>query len=146
MMSEQVYYKFFVLRILNGMFQGACYPAVNTVLAYWTPRKARASVLSLVYAVTFVGTSLSLFIYVTLVDHSTEYKILYYLLGAFGVVWCFLWHFFFYSRPHVHTRMNVQERDFLIEDLGENTPSSTFSTTVFQQISLSSEGRWYRGD
>jgi len=109
-----------VLRILMGLGEGTTFPALNALLAQWTPPEERSIIGSLVFAGAQLGTvfanMLSGFIL-----HEYKWPMVFYVFGGIGVLWFVVWVLICYNNPYEHPFISEREVKFLHDRMNEHT-------------------------
>ncbi|XP_011506274.1 PREDICTED: sialin-like isoform X2 [Ceratosolen solmsi marchali] len=116
------------LRILMGLGEGTTYPAINVLLAQWTPPEERSRTGSFVYAGALIGT-----IYATMVSglilyySNTGWPTVFYVIGTTSIIWFVIWLLACYNNPRDHPFISIDEVNYLKERMSKHThdePSS----------------------
>ncbi|XP_014223244.1 putative inorganic phosphate cotransporter [Trichogramma pretiosum] len=111
-----------IIRILMGLGEGTTYPAVNVMLAQWTPPEERSKTGSFVFAGAPLGT-----VYATTVSglilrySSAGWPAVFYFFGSMNVLWFVVWVFVCYNNPQEHPFISEKEMKFLEEKLSDHT-------------------------
>lgn len=109
-----------VLRILMGLGEGTTFPALNAMLAQWTPPEERSMIGSLVFAGAQIGTVLSNILSGLILDSNT-WPAVFYVFGGIGVLWFVIWVLICYNNPYEHPFISEREVKFLHERMNEHT-------------------------
>ncbi|KYN02580.1 Putative inorganic phosphate cotransporter [Cyphomyrmex costatus] len=109
-----------VLRILMGLGEGTTFPALNAMLAQWTPPEERSVIGSLVFAGAQLGTVFANLIS-GLILHEYKWPVVFYVFGAIGVLWFAVWVLICYNNPYEHPYISDREVKFLHERMNEHT-------------------------
>lgn len=75
------------LRVLEGVFEGTTYPAVNTLLAAWIPKHERSRASALVYGGAQIGNIAANSISGLLLHHFEGWSWPFYFFGMCGIIW-----------------------------------------------------------
>ncbi|XP_066601353.1 sialin-like isoform X2 [Prorops nasuta] len=109
-----------VLRILMGLGEGTTFPALNAMLAQWTPPEERSKIGSLVFAGAQLGT-----VFATtlsgIILHYYSWPVVFYVFGAIGVLWFLIWVLVCYNNPQEHPFISEAEVKFLHERMSAHT-------------------------
>ncbi|XP_001601084.2 sialin-like [Nasonia vitripennis] len=111
-----------ILRIFMGLGEGTTYPAINVLLAKWTPPEERSRTASFVYAGALIGT-----VYATTVSgwilqySSIGWPLVFYVMGTISVIWFFIWLPACYNSPKDHPFISEKEVNYLNERMNEHT-------------------------
>ncbi|XP_011160846.1 putative inorganic phosphate cotransporter [Solenopsis invicta] len=109
-----------VLRILMGLGEGTTFPALNAMLAQWTPPEERSVIGSLVFAGAQLGTVFANAIS-GLILHSYDWPAVFYVFGSIGVVWFIVFVLICYNNPDEHPFISDREKKFLHDRMNEHT-------------------------
>lgn len=114
-----------VLRILMGLGEGTTYPAINVMLAKWTPPEERSKTGSFVYAGAPLGTVYATTFSGLLLQHTNWWPSVFYFFGTANVVWFVIWVFVCYENPQKHPFIAEKEVQYLSDRLStvEKSPS-----------------------
>lgn len=111
-----------VLRFLMGLGEGTTYPALNAMLAKWTPPSERSKIGSLVFAGAQIGTVLANALSGFLIHYSSlGWRSVFYVFGALGVLWFLVFTVLCYNNPDEHPFISDNERKFLHEAMNQHT-------------------------
>ncbi|RZF46751.1 hypothetical protein LSTR_LSTR002614 [Laodelphax striatellus] len=116
------------LRFIQGLGEGTTFPALNALLATWTPPMERGRMGSLVFKGNQIGIVMSSIVCGLLLKYlEGQWAIVFYLFGFLGIIWYVIWCFTCYSDPASHPYISQEEREFLTEKIGalkrkENLP------------------------
>jgi len=109
-----------VLRVLMGLGEGTTFPALNALLAQWTPPEERSIIGSLVFAGAQLGTVFANLVS-GLILHQYEWPAVFYVFGSIGVLWFVVFVLICYSNPYEHPFISDREVKFLHERMNEHT-------------------------
>lgn len=108
------------LRFLMGLGEGTTFPALNAMLAQWTPPEERSKIGSLVFAGAQLGT-----VFATLLSgeilHYFTWPSVFYVFGGFGALWFIIWVLICYNNPYEHPFISEREVKFLHERMSAHT-------------------------
>ncbi|XP_024877927.1 putative inorganic phosphate cotransporter [Temnothorax curvispinosus] len=109
-----------VLRILMGLGEGTTFPALNAMLAQWTPPEERSVIGSLVFAGAQLGTVFANLLS-GLILHDYSWPAVFYVFGGIGVLWFVTWVLICYNNPDEHPFISEKEVKFLHDRMNEHT-------------------------
>ncbi|KYN14370.1 PREDICTED: putative inorganic phosphate cotransporter isoform X1 [Trachymyrmex cornetzi] len=109
-----------VLRVLMGLGEGTTFPALNALLAQWTPPEERSIIGSLVFAGAQLGTVFANLVS-GLILHQYDWPMVFYVFGSIGVLWFVVFTLICYSNPYEHPYISEREVKFLHERMNEHT-------------------------
>ncbi|KAL6443630.1 hypothetical protein ACFW04_001629 [Cataglyphis niger] len=109
-----------VLRIFMGLGEGTTFPALNAMLAQWTPPEERSMIGSMVFAGAQLGTVLANLLS-GLILHSYSWPAVFYVFGGIGLLWFLVWVLICYNNPYEHPFISEREKKYLHERMNEHT-------------------------
>lgn len=109
-----------VLRIFMGLGEGTTFPALNALLAQWTPPEERSMIGSLVFAGALLGTVFANVVS-GLILHDSEWPAVFYVFGSIGVLWFIVFVLICYNNPYEHPFISEREVKFLHDRMSEHT-------------------------
>ncbi|XP_043524974.1 putative inorganic phosphate cotransporter isoform X1 [Frieseomelitta varia] len=111
-----------VTRVLMGLCEGTTFPALNAMLAQWTPPEERSKIGSLVFAGAQLGTVVANSLSGVILHYSTMgWPAVFYVFGAIGILWFLIWLVTCYNNPDTHPFISERERKFLHERMDAHT-------------------------
>ena len=100
-----------VSRLLLGMGEGGGFPAATRAVAEWFPVHERSTAMGIINAGTAIGGVVAPPL-IALVLTSSDWRTVFYVTGAVGIVWSIWWWRNYYS-PERHPRLAAREREEL---------------------------------
>ncbi|KAG7210886.1 hypothetical protein KM043_012367 [Ampulex compressa] len=111
-----------VLRILMGLGEGTTFPALNAMLAQWTPPEERSKIGSMVFAGAQLGTVFATSVSGFILHYSKiGWPAVFYVFGAVGILWFLIWVAICYNNPEEHPFISEAEVKFLHERMSAHT-------------------------
>lgn len=111
-----------VIRMLTGLFQGPAFPAANVLISQWAPPHERSKICTVVFSGAAFGTVLGNALTGVIIQYSPiGWPTVFYVFGAMGVAWFFVWILLCYDHPDEHPFISDQEKEYLAESLSEHT-------------------------
>uniref|UniRef100_A0A914ULG3 Major facilitator superfamily (MFS) profile domain-containing protein n=1 Tax=Plectus sambesii TaxID=2011161 RepID=A0A914ULG3_9BILA len=104
------------LRILIGMAEGVVYPSMHAIWSQWAPPLERSKLTGFTYAGSQIGTVITMPLAAFLCD-AIGWHAVFYVLGAFGILWCILWFFIASNTPNHSRFIGERERDYINSSL-----------------------------
>ncbi|XP_069091779.1 sialin isoform X1 [Pleurodeles waltl] len=104
------------VRALEGLGEGVTFPAMHAMWSSWAPPLERSRLLSLSYAGAQLGTVVSLPLS-GLICYHMDWIYVFYIFGAFGILWFVLWLLFVSDTPETHRTISPSERDYILSSL-----------------------------
>lgn len=95
-----------------GLVQGPGYPAMNVMIAKWTPLEERGFLVAFLWSGGEVGTTLALILSGYLSDE-LSWESCFYVFGALGILWFVFWSFLVFDSPDSHPSISSEERDYI---------------------------------
>ena len=104
----------FFLRVMLGITEGPCFPAMTRAITDWLPatERARASAISL------AAVPLASVIGGPLISHlifNLGWKVMFVILGSLGIVWAVVWWFMFRDYPQNSNKVSEAELHHIME-------------------------------
>lgn len=123
----------FALRALEGFGEGVTFPAMMAMWARWAPPLERARLM------TFSGAGSSFGAFVALpltgfICHSLGWPAVFYSCGGAGCLWAVFWFILVSDEPRTHPRITVQEKDYIINSLGQQGTAHGWSVPVWSML------------
>ncbi|XP_076241697.1 sialin [Calliopsis andreniformis] len=111
-----------IVRILMGLCEGTTFPALNAMLAQWTPPEERSKIGSLVFAGAQLGTVFANSISGLILHYSSiGWPAVFYVFGAVGLLWFLIFVVTCYNTPDSHPFISEKEKNFLHEKMQAHT-------------------------
>ena len=111
-----------IVRVLMGLCEGTTYPALNAMLAQWTPPQERSMIGSLVFAGAQLGTVFANSLSGIILHYSTVgWPAVFYVFGSVGLLWFLVWLITCYNTPDTHPFISEKEINFLRERMQAHT-------------------------
>lgn len=88
----------FLFRLLMGLAEGPAFPAMTRTAADWLPMSERAKA----FAFSLAAVPLASVVGAPLISHlilSYGWRIMFVVLGVFGIIWAIVWHVLFRDKP-----------------------------------------------
>ena len=131
-----------ILRTLMGLGEGTTYPAINVLLAQWTPPEERSRTGSFVYAGALIGTIFATTVSGVILEYSNVgWPMVFYVIGTTSIVWFVIWLLACYNNPRDHPFISKYEVDYLKERMSEHTHDQPASVVPWRHI-LASRPLW----
>lgn len=108
------YWDLFGLRVMLGITEGPCFPAMTRAITDWLPvtERARAS------AICLAAVPLASVLGAPLISHlivNVGWRTMFVILGSLGIVWSFFWWFMFRDYPQNSPKVSQAELDHIHE-------------------------------
>jgi MFS family permease len=104
-----------ITRFLFGMGEAAAFPAGSRSLVSWLPVRRRAFGQGFQHCGARLGAALAP-ILVTLIIANWGWRPVFYMFGAFGILWSIVWYSYYRNRPDEHSGVSPAELDLIERD------------------------------
>lgn len=106
------------LRFLEGFTEGVMFPALNALIAHWSPLKERGRIGSVIFAGNQIGIVVSNVTTGLILKYSKgNWPIVFYFFGILCIIWYIFWHLLVYSTPKVHPFISDEEMNYIYEQI-----------------------------
>ncbi|CAJ0579150.1 unnamed protein product, partial [Mesorhabditis spiculigera] len=123
-----------ICQVVQGMALGVCYPAMHGVWRHWAPPLDRSRLATTTFTGAYFGVMIGLPATAQLVSHD-HWSTPFYVFGVLGVVWALVWLSLSASTPSEHFYISEDEKNFIVDRVGQVTLSNmTLSTIPWGQI------------
>lgn len=125
-----------VIRFLFGAGEAGAFPGMSRAIFSWIPLKERGLVTGVNFSGSRLGAAFAL-PFVAWLINDFGWRNSFFILGAIGLVWAFLWFYFFRNNPEEHPRLSMAEKAFIIENRQEKNTAVTKEKVKFRELSKS---------
>lgn len=108
------------LRIGMGFGEGITFPAVNVLLAQWTPPDERSRTGSFVYSGSLMGTIFATTVSGVILKYHS-WQLVFYVMGIISILWYLIWLVTCFNSPKDHPYISSKENSFLQKCMSEHT-------------------------
>lgn len=93
---------------------------MHSLWSHWAPPLERGLLTGISYAGCQVGNVLVMPLSGLLCHYGVDggWPLIFYLLGAIGIVWCIFWLICTSDSPQTHRSIREGEREYIVESLG----------------------------
>ncbi|KAH8307432.1 hypothetical protein KR044_011982 [Drosophila immigrans] len=125
-----------VIRVLEGLTQGAVHPATHSLLSKWAPANERGMLATICYSGAQFGTILMMATSGFIADSFAGWPAIFYCGGACGFIWVVFWWIFSASTPEEHRTITREELKFIEESrtVGKMQDSHKMAPTPWSAI------------
>ena len=102
----------FVSRLLFGVAEGPMNSTTNRTITNWFPREETARTIGFTFSGQTIGSAIAAPI-VGLLAINFGWRIAFFVIGAFGVVWVLAWRYFVTDLPSENHRVGAAEIDLV---------------------------------
>uniref|UniRef100_A0A914HKG5 Major facilitator superfamily (MFS) profile domain-containing protein n=1 Tax=Globodera rostochiensis TaxID=31243 RepID=A0A914HKG5_GLORO len=129
---------FILLRALLGFSQGVMFPAMHCLWSNWAPPLERGLLTGVSYAGAQIGNVLVMPLSGILCRHGFDggWPSIFYMLSAAGLCWSLLWALTVANSPQRHSSIGADERQFIMESLGQRKDSDDESIRASRPIPI----------
>ena len=110
----------YTLRVLTGLCESVCYPAMYTLFEKWVPKNENTSITNIANSGYIFGTIIAFLFAGLWLNVKTEiiggWTGINYIVGFFGIIWYIFWIFIVSGSPEEHKTINKEERDYIINN------------------------------
>ncbi len=96
------YWLFYALRVLLGVTEGPCFPAVTRVIADWLPMTNRVKIMACTLVAVPLASALGAPLMAYLINHFS-WRGTYIILGFAGLIFAVLWALFYRDKTELST-------------------------------------------
>ena len=122
--AKSSFWGFFALRACMGVFEGVTFPSLIAMTSRWVPPKQRSRFISR----SLVGTTFGLIITYPMCGYLAAtfgWESAFYATATITVIWFIFWCFFVYDSPEKHPRISVEERECILDEIGDDVNGGT---------------------
>ncbi|CAG9817211.1 unnamed protein product [Phaedon cochleariae] len=112
-------YLFIVVRILEGLFEGVTYPSMHAVWSKWAPPLERSKLAMIAVSGSYVGTVVAMPV-CSLLATTLGWESIFYVFGAFGVLWSVLWMTLIAETPENDSSISQYELKYITQAINEH--------------------------
>ncbi|XP_071455292.1 sialin-like [Hetaerina americana] len=120
----------FVIRIVEGLFEGVTYPSIHAVWSHWAPPLERSRLATIAFSGSFVGTVVSMPVSSLLAD-TLGWESIFYIFGVIALAWCLLWWMIVKEEPQLDKNITQEELEYIKNSLG---PQSSGTRPPWKKI------------
>jgi sugar phosphate permease len=99
---------FIIVRFLFGVGEAGAFPGATRAMQLWYPRQERGFVQGLTHSASRLGAAIAPAIVAVIVT-TLGWRSVFYICGAFGVVWAIWWYVSYRNLPEEHHLVNSAE-------------------------------------
>lgn len=118
-----------VIRTIQGMAQGMAWTGQFTIWAKWAPPLERSKLTSIAGSGAAFGSFIILCVG-GLISQALGWPFIFYIFGSIGCVCCLLWFTVIYDDPMHHPCISVQEKDYIVASLAQQSSSPRRSVPI----------------
>jgi len=118
-----------VARIFEGFGGGFTFPAMNVLVAAWSPPQERSTIASICFSGASLGTVLSM-LSGGVIMKLCGWEWVFYIQGGLALIWCVLWAFLVFDTPDKHKFVSSAEKDFIAASKPKQASSNSAKPPV----------------
>ncbi|HLP37616.1 MFS transporter [Lacibacter sp.] len=107
------YVSMLLIRFLFGAGEAGAFPAINRAVVSWIPLNERGIVTGINFSGSRLGAAFALPLLSVLITN-WGWQNTFYLLGAIGVGFAFIWYWLFKDKPEEHPLLSLSEKEFIV--------------------------------
>jgi len=123
------FFALLALRFLFGAGEAGAYPNISGSISRWFPPTERARAQGFVWGASRVGGSLAPLLVVPIMVWS-GWRAAFFIFGAAGLVWAFIWYAWYRDHPAQQPGMTPQE----LQEIGSDNPPSGHARIPWGQL------------
>lgn len=110
------------MRVIQGLGGGFTFPAMNVLIASWSPPNERSTISSIAYSGTSLGTVIS-YLSSGVISANLGWDWVFYIQGGLSVIWCVLWLICVTDTPPAHKFADKAEINFIEDSKPAKAPT-----------------------
>ncbi|XP_071809541.1 vesicular glutamate transporter 1-like isoform X2 [Asterias amurensis] len=107
------------IRVLQGLIEGVEYPACHGMWSKWAPPLERSMLATIAFSGSYAGAVFGMPVAGLLTEYA-GWPVVFYVFGACGIVWFFIFMYFIYEKPSTHPTITPEEKLYIEESIGES--------------------------
>jgi len=112
-----------VARVFEGLGGGFTFPAMNVVIAAWSPPQERSTMSSIAFSGASLGTVLSM-MSSGIINQLCGWEWIFYIQGGLALVWCVLWVILVSDKPETHHFVSTAEVSYIASTMPKKAAGS----------------------
>ncbi|XP_071954981.1 vesicular glutamate transporter 1-like [Antedon mediterranea] len=121
------------IRILQGLVEGVEYPSIHGMWSKWAPPLERSMLATIAFAGSYAGAVVGMPLAGVLVEYA-GWPSPFYFFGVMGITWAIVFIVISHDSPSSHPTITLQEKNYILESIGERATSTKFSTTPWSSF------------
>merc|ERR1719431_2407771 len=110
------------IRVFEGFGGGFTFPAMNVLIAAWSPPEERSTIGSIAFSGASLGTVLSM-MSSGVITSLLDWEAIFYIQGALSLVWCILWAVLVSDSPASSRFAKPEEKEYIESCQPKKQPS-----------------------
>jgi len=102
------------IRAIQGLGGGFTFPALNVLVAAWSPPDERSTMSAISFSGTSLGTVISI-LTSGLLSSTVGWQSVFYIQGGLSLIWCILWLIFVTDTPKSNRFVDAEEKYFIAQ-------------------------------
>uniref|UniRef100_A0A182MUR7 Major facilitator superfamily (MFS) profile domain-containing protein n=1 Tax=Anopheles culicifacies TaxID=139723 RepID=A0A182MUR7_9DIPT len=112
-----------VVRVLEGVGEGATFPVLSALVAHWIPASQRGFYGSFIFSGCQIGALIGGIGTGYFIEAHNTWRTTFYIWGTFAIIWYVFWLFIGFESPETHPYISEEERSELVAQLAESRKS-----------------------
>ncbi|XP_050079160.1 sialin-like [Anopheles maculipalpis] len=112
-----------VVRVLEGIGEGATFPVLSALVAHWIPASQRGFYGSFIFSGCQIGALVGGIGTGYFIEAHNTWRTTFYIWGALAIIWYIFWLFIGFESPETHPYISEEERSELVAQLAESRKS-----------------------
>ncbi|UJR32077.1 hypothetical protein I4U23_019545 [Adineta vaga] len=106
-----------ILQIIIGLAHGTIWPCLSVIVAHWVPAGERGKLMGFISTGAQVGNMLILSFGGLMCSwkFAGGWPLIFYTTGSIGLIWNFMWIWYYTDSPATHRYIDIREKDFLLQ-------------------------------
>lgn len=101
------------IRVFEGFGGGFTFPAMNVLIAAWSPPEERSTIASIAFSGASLGTVASM-MSSGIINTLCGWEYVFYIQGGLSLIWCILWLLFVSDSPSSHKLASSAEKEYIV--------------------------------
>ncbi|KAI5652007.1 major facilitator superfamily domain-containing protein [Phthorimaea operculella] len=132
----------FALRVIQGIGEGPCVPALMTIMSRWVPPNERSFQGALIFGGAHLDNVVGSSISGILLSDGKNWANVFYFFGFLALLWCLIWALLSYSTPSSHPFISEKELEYLNSEVKLNPKKNKANDPVPWKAILQSKPVW----
>ncbi len=122
-----------IVRFIFGAGEAGAFPSMARAIYSWIPLKERGIVNGINFSGGRIGAAIALPVVAWLIE-LTSWRASFLILGAIGIVWAVIWHFWFRDSPSDHPSISIEELNYIQNNIQESSSSAETKNISFSKM------------
>ncbi|XP_055339710.1 putative inorganic phosphate cotransporter [Paramacrobiotus metropolitanus] len=109
------------VRVLQGIINGVCFPAMETLISSWSPSEERTKFIGFIFSGMHIGMMLMFAVSGYLIS-LWGWPSIFYVFGVSACLWFAIWTLYIYETPFAHPDISSVELELITKDAQNSEP------------------------